>query len=86
MRHWDETEKQILLPHCYKYPFPPQNLLWKNKKGYAISRYTIQDSQSQGVNQPWEMTYSLIFPKAFVFPVVSALLENVKHCSLGNRS
>ena len=54
---------------------PPLNFTLE-KEGYAISRNTIQDSRSQGVNQPWEMTYIVIFQKAFNFPIVSTTRES----------
>ena len=44
MRHWDETEKQILLSFCNKEslpPYPTSNFTLE-KEGYAISRYILK--------------------------------------------
>ena len=38
------------------------------------------------INQPWEMTYNGISPKVFSFPILSTLLEKVKHYTLGKRN
>ena len=87
MRHWDKTKKQILIPHCYKDPLHPPLKFYIGKRRLCISKYTIQDSRSQDVDQlSRDDVFNVIFPEAFNFPIVSTLLEEVKHYTLGNRN
>ena len=47
MRQWDETEKQILLPHRYKDPIPTQILHWKQRfMLFQHTQFRIHDSRA----------------------------------------
>ena len=69
MRHWDETEKQTLLPQCYKDPLPLQTLHWKKRVMlFQYTQFRIYNSRVLTSPERWRIT--LIFPKAFNFPIL----------------
>ena len=57
MRHWDETEKQILLPHGYKDPLPPQIVHWKMRVMlFQDTQFRIHDSRVLTSPERWRIT------------------------------